>query len=437
MALKAPMLLLLLLGSWRSWSLEYPLAVGTQVLLDATTTAVGGFPMLSRFELWVLDERKEGVFDSVWATYAAAGQPGESLAGAIPVSLKKDGGKEFPMEREATYKLQEQVESFVPTLPPRFDRVWRGPASVTGWYSSYQPIEVLPDRIRCSFTQYGLDKMDQVYGTETLGEIFFNSRYNWVTEMRFSTKQPSPQGPVVVAQAQVKLRQVLPRDQKWVTERKGEAKEFFNAVRAHDDGLLKANDNLEAATMDLKPVLEVWDRFLAKNPTSRFTKLGQTQFRVLQAQVPALQQLWLTRKRTIGSPAPPWTLSDTQGGTYTSQSFDSPVLLLFWSRANWWSLMALRDAQQIQQAYQSKGLLVLPVNVDATDQEAVQTLSILGIGLTTLRNYPPSLPTACGIPPGYYPSTVLIDRNKRIADVRYGWGEQVAAELKKRIEKAL
>jgi peroxiredoxin len=416
---------------------EYPLSVGSQVLFDVTTTAMGAYPMKWRYELWVVDQRKEGGMDAVWVNYAYVGQPQESLVGAIPLTIKKDGFKEFPMEREVTYSLQEQVESFIPTLPGRFDQIWKGPASVTGWYSSYQPLEVLSDRIRCSFTQYGVDKIDAIVGTETLGEIFFDSRFSWVVEMGFSTKQPSPQGQITVSQAKATLTQVLQRDQNWANERKADATEFFRTVLGHDQALLKANDDLKSATMDLSKMLALWETYLQKNPTSRFVRLAQNQQRSLQSSIPALQQFWAIRKKAIGSPAPPWTLRDTEGGTYSLESFQAPVLLLFWTRTNWWSLMAVRQIQDIQAEYQARGLLVLPVNVDATDQEAVHALTTMGARLTSLRNMDPNLITAYGIPLGAFPSTVLIDRDKRIADVRYGWGKQVVEEIKKRIEKAL
>jgi hypothetical protein len=421
-------------AAFRAEALDYPLAIGTQLIFDVTTTAVGQFPMRWRNELWILDERKSGGFDAIWVTFTGIGTPNETIAGALPFIVQKNGAKEFPMEREATYSLQEQVESFLPTLPDAFDQVWKGPVSVSGWYCSYQPIEVLPDKVRCSFAQYGQNKMDEIVKTETLGEIFFDTRYNWPVELSFTTRQAAGQGQMVVSQANVKLAQVIPRDQAWAAGRKEEAKVFFQALRRHDEELMKANDNLSAATLELAPAFEMWERFLAENTTSRFYRLAQNQFRVLQSSIPALQSLWLQRKRIIGSPAPPWTLSDTDGGSYSLQSIPNPVLLLFWSRTNWWSLVAIQQIQTLMDKYAPQGLIVLPINVDATDQEAKDALSIMGARVTTLRTTDPNLVTSYGIPLGAYPSTVLVGSDKKIVDIRYGWGNQVRLEIEERID---
>jgi peroxiredoxin len=139
----------------------------------------------------------------------------------------------------------------------------------------------------------------------------------------------------------------------------------------------------------------------------------------------------------VGGPSPAWTLKDTQGGTYALQSFPNPILLLFWTRTSWWSLMALRELKEFQNEFQSKGLLILPINVDNTDREATQALTTMGSSVVTLRNTDPNLVMAYGIPLGMYPSTVLIDKDKKIRDVRYGWGNQVKQELMKRIKDLL
>lgn len=428
---------LILLTARAGFALEYPIAVGTHAIFDAHTTVVGQFPTRWRYELWVIDKRKDA-FDAVWAIYSGVGQPNETLAGAVPLTMKADGSKTFPMERQATYSLQEQVESFVPTLPPQFDNVWRGPPSTSGWYCSYQPVEVLADRVRCSFAQYGVDKIDQIAGMETVGEVYFDTRFNWMRELSFTTKQPMMGGAQFsITQAKITLAQVLQRDEKWAAEHKEEAKDFFNVLKEHDETLLKANDRLSDATINLSPTLNLWQKFLEKSVSSRFHQLAKNQYGVLQASIPSLQQIWSQRKSVVGAPSPAWTLKDTQGGTYALQSFPNPILLVFWTRTSWWSLMAIRDLKEFQTEFQGKGLLILPINVDNADQDAIQALTAMGSSVVTLRNTDPNLVMAYGIPLGMYPSSVLIGKDKKIFDVRYGWGNQVKQELKKRIEDLL
>jgi hypothetical protein len=48
--------------------------------------------------------------------------------------------------------------------------------------------------------------------------------------------------------------------------------------------------------------------------------------------------------------------------------------------------MAIRDLKEFQTEFQSKGLLILPINVDNADQDAIQALTTMGSSVVTLRN---------------------------------------------------
>lgn len=438
---------LLAVGVWGlpGAALEYPLQSGLQIIFEATTAAQvapgqSAAPFAWRYELWVLGEREQGKFEAVWVFYNAPRTPQEMMGGALPLTLGKTGEKQFPREREATYKLQETIESFLPDLSgmSAFDKVWKGPVTVRGQYISYQPLDEANGLVRCSFAQYGEDKMDQVIGVLTTGEAFFDPQSHWLREVQVSTTIQTPQGPQTVPQATARLVKVVQKDATWVSKRREEARAFFTALQQHDDQLFAANDDLAAATLTLSTLSSAWETFLNENSVSIFAPLARSHLLSMQAELPILQTLWRARKTLVGKTSPKWTLKDTAGGQVSLETLgDYPVLILFWSRLSWESLLAMRELGKIREDYGPKGLVILPINLDQNDQEAIESLKVMGLNMTTLRNLDPNLLTAYGVPLGMLPSMVVLDRSKKVVDVRYGWGKRVFQELRRRIEGTL
>lgn len=213
---------------------------------------------------------------------------------------------------------------------------------------------------------------------------------------------------------------------------------LFTALQQHDDLLFKANDDLASATITLAPIEQMWQGYLAKGETSIFAPLARNHMLVMKAELPALQGLWLSRKKVVGTPAPGWTLKDTAGAPYSLSTVGvQPVLLLFWSKMSWESLMALRELKEIKATYEPRGLVVLPINLDANDKDATDALTTLGANLITLRNTDPNLLAAYGIPLGVLPSSVILDRTHKIVDVHYGWGKRVFRDLRQRLDAVL
>lgn len=433
------------LGGRAGAALEYPLQSGLQVIFEATTAAQvapgqRAAPFAWRYELWVLGEREAGKFEAIWVFYNAPRTSQEMMGGALPLTLGKSGEKQFPREREATYKLQETIESFLPDLSSitAFDKVWKGALTVRGQYISYQPLGEADGLARCSFAQYGEDKMDQVIGVLTTGEAFFDPQNHWLREVRVSTTIQTPQGPQTVPQANARLAKVVQKDSAWVAKRREEARAFFTALQQHDDQLFAANDDLSAATLTLSSLSSAWETFLNENSVSIFAPLARTHLLSMQTELPILQTLWRTRKALVGKTSPKWTLKDTAGGQVSVETLgDYPVLILFWSRLSWESLLALRELTGIREDYGAKGLVILPINLDQTDEEAIESLEVMGLNMTTLRNQDPNLLTAYGVPLGMLPSMVVLDRAKKVVDVRYGWGKRVFQELRRRVDGTL
>ncbi|MCA9411318.1 MAG: TlpA family protein disulfide reductase [Candidatus Omnitrophica bacterium] len=428
-----------LMSATASHALEYPIKAGMQVIYEATTTVPGQFPTIWRYELWVFDERESGRFDAVWANYTNIGTPQEMISGAIPFGLTKSGAKQFVGEREATYQIHDQVNTYLPDISPitSFEGNWKTPPAVTRWYNSYQVTGQTDQHVQCRFAQYGVNNLDQLVGTQTSGDVFFDKATNWPSEIRVQTTQNTQQGQIQINQ-QVRLTKVINRDEAWISSRKEEAKDFFNVLAQHDQELSKANDNLASATLELAPVFSLWNNWLANNQTSRFYRLGQTQAQVLANTVPILQQFWSKRKSVVGKPAPDWTLPDFTGKQYTLSAIPAqPVLLVFWTKTKWWSLVAMQELVDYQKEFGDKGLVILPIDVDPSPDEAANALKTMGVNLTSLYNTNPAVLEMYGIPLGMFPSTVIIDKNKTIYDVRYGWGNQVSKQIKNRIREAL
>lgn len=431
---------LMLLATGAAQGLEYPFQAGTQVIFDATSVGMGQPAMAIRYELWLLGEREPGKFEAIWVFFNNPRKPEESLAGALLLTIDKYGAKIFPREREVTYILQEAVETFIPDLTQvnAFDKVWKGPPVVTGRYFSYQPLGEENGLVRCSFAQYGEDKMDQIVGVLTSGEAFFDPKANWLKEIRLATTQQTQQGPMIVSNATARLTRVVQKDEQWAAKRREEARAFFVALQQHDDLLFKANDDLSSATITLAPLEQMWQTYLTANQTSIFAALAKNHMQVMKAELPVLQGLWASRKKIVGSGAPSWTLKDPQGTSYSlAQAGQQPVLMVFWSRMSWESLMAIRELKAMKAEYEPRGLLVYPINLDATDKDAIDSLAVLDANMVTLRNTDPNLLSMYGIPIGVLPAAVILDRQHKIADVRYGWGKRVFKELRTRIEAAL
>jgi peroxiredoxin len=433
-------ILLFLFSGLPACGLEYPLKAGTQVIFDATTMGVGTSVLTLRYELWILGEREPGKFEAVWVFFNFPRKPDESLAGAIPLTIDTKGTKTFPREREVTYVLQEAIETFIPDLSgvTAFDKVWKGPITVTGRYFSFQPVGQEGGFVKCSFAQYGEDKMDEVIGVLTTGDAFFDPQTSWLRAIELASNQRTPQGPMVTSRASARLVRVLEKDEAWISKRREEAKNFFTALQKHDDLLYKATDDLTSATLTLTPLEQMWQEYLTKNETSLFLALARSHTVVMKSELPVLQGLWLTRKKVVGTTAPGWSLKDPSGTPYSLATLDQrPVLMVFWSKNSWESLMTIRELKQMKQEYEPRGLQILPVNLDANDQDAIKTLNTLQADLVTLRNTDPNLLAAYGIPLGVLPSAVLLDRNHKIAEVRYGWGKRVMKELREKIELVL
>lgn len=421
-------------------AVEYPLKAGTQVIFDATTMGMGAPPLAIRYELWVLEEREPGKFAAVWVFFNNPRAPEESLAGALPLMIDKMGAKQFPREREVTYVLQETAETFLPDLTPArsFEKVWKGPVTVTGRYFSFEPIGQENNLVRCRFAQYGEDKMDQIVGILTTGDAFFDPKAGWLRSMDLSTTRQTPQGPMIISKASARLTKVVQKDAAWATKRQEEAKTFFTSLQQHDDLLFKANDDLAAATITLSPIEQMWQSYLTQSESSIFAPLARNHMLVMKSELPALQGLWLARKKVVGTPSPGWTLKDTSGSPYSLATVgQQPVFLLFWSKLSWESLMAIRELKEIKATYEPRGLIVLPINLDASDKDATDALTTLGVNLATLRNTDPNLLAAYGIPLGVLPSTVILDRTHKIMDVHYGWGKRVFRDLRQKLEEVL
>lgn len=429
-----------ILGVGAAAAMEYPLEVGVQVVYDVTSSGVNQPMMHIRYEMDIIGLREAGQYEAVWSFKASPGTAQEVLGGAIPLVIGQNGQKQFPMQRQATYLLQEMAESLLPQLPNSFDKAWKGPDLVTGRYYSYSPLPKGPTGMtHCSFAGYGLNNMDQVVGYLTRGEIVFDPRTNFPQSLRFSTVQTQPDGQkTTISQANVTLTSVSKKGSDWAEQRRQEARTFFATISRFDDANLKATTNIAAATVQLEPLRQIWSEYLSTNPSSFFTPLASNHLNMLQMETPVLQQLWMNRKSIVGRAAPTWTLNSLGGSAYSLESMaNRPVVIVFWFRGNWESLMALREAADIQTKYGANGLQVVAINVDQTDQMAREALDILALNqhqMLQLRNTDANLLSQYGITFGL-PATILLDSNHRIVDLQFGWGQRVFQNLRATINQ--
>jgi cytochrome c biogenesis protein CcmG, thiol:disulfide interchange protein DsbE len=116
-----------------------------------------------------------------------------------------------------------------------------------------------------------------------------------------------------------------------------------------------------------------------------------------------------TRPPRIGSPAPDFTVQDSDRTVTLSQLKGQVVVLNFW--ATWCPpcIEEMPSLVQMQQRLKAKGVTVLAVSVDVDENAYREFLKEHGVNLLTVRDADQKAPSLYGS--SKWPETYVIDRN--------------------------
>lgn len=142
------------------------------------------------------------------------------------------------------------------------------------------------------------------------------------------------------------------------------------------------------------------------------------------------------RAAAIGDAAPAFTLPDRDAKAVSLASLRGQVVYLdFW--ASWCGpcRKSFPWMNAMQQKYGSAGLVVVAVNVDKRIADANRFLALVPARFSTVFDDSGATPEAYGVKA--MPSSLLIDRNGKVALVEEGFRDERRAELEARIRALL
>lgn len=142
----------------------------------------------------------------------------------------------------------------------------------------------------------------------------------------------------------------------------------------------------------------------------------------------------------VGKPAPPFTLTTLDGKSVSLASLKGKVVLLdFW--ASWCGpcRKSMPHLEQTYQKYQSKGLVVVGVNVDKESDKAKAFLAKLA--QTVTPSYPLALDANAKVMGAYQvmsmPTAFLIGKDGVVKQKFVGFSDRIAGELEAELSKSL
>jgi thiol-disulfide isomerase/thioredoxin len=123
-----------------------------------------------------------------------------------------------------------------------------------------------------------------------------------------------------------------------------------------------------------------------------------------------------------------WELSDFDGKPHRLRDYCGRVVVLdFWYKGCGWCIKAMPEIKELAQAYKSKGVAVLGMNVDEEDEDALSVIRREQITYTTLKARPVeniyhSGDFGC-------PFFIVLDQTGRVRHVEIGYSKYLARRL--------
>jgi len=132
--------------------------------------------------------------------------------------------------------------------------------------------------------------------------------------------------------------------------------------------------------------------------------------------------VYLARNGAFARPAPNFSLPEVYGGRVDLDSYRGrPVLLVFWTTSCPICQRELPMLSQLAPAFRSKGVTLLPINLDGESQ-AADYLSSNNLNLTSLFDSNNKVARAYSV--GGVPKFVLIDKDGKIRRSSSGWASE-------------
>ena len=132
--------------------------------------------------------------------------------------------------------------------------------------------------------------------------------------------------------------------------------------------------------------------------------------------------VYVARNGAFARPAPNFSLPEVYGGRVDLDSYHGrPVLLVFWTTSCPICQRELPMLSQLAPAFRSKGVTLLPINLDGESQ-AADYLSSNNLNLTSLFDSDYKVARAYSV--GGVPRFVLIDKEGKIRRSSSGWASE-------------
>ena len=123
-----------------------------------------------------------------------------------------------------------------------------------------------------------------------------------------------------------------------------------------------------------------------------------------------------------------WELSDFDGKPHRLRDYRGRVVVLdFWYRGCGWCIKAMPEIKELAQAYKSKGVAVLGMNVDEEDEDALSVIRREQITYTTLKARPAEKIYHSG--DFGCPFFIVLDQTGRVRYVEIGYSKYLARRL--------
>jgi thiol-disulfide isomerase/thioredoxin len=236
--------------------------------------------------------------------------------------------------------------------------------------------------------------------------------------------------------ATVKLVSVSEKPAQWLAELKREADAFFQMQAHYDaqadsfsesqsikecaDRLTMARNSLTIARQSakLEPIREQYAALLKRH----------------DGDAKRCSQKAKGRQELYAAAPADWELSDFDGRPHRLRDYRGRVVVLdFWYKGCGWCIKAMPQIKQLAEAYKSKGVAVLGMNVDEEDEDALSVIRREHPAYATLKARPAekfyrSSDFGC-------PFFIVLDQTGRVRHVETGYSPDLARRLGKVIDR--
>jgi thiol-disulfide isomerase/thioredoxin len=138
--------------------------------------------------------------------------------------------------------------------------------------------------------------------------------------------------------------------------------------------------------------------------------------------------------KVLNKPAPEFSVSDFDGGTWTNQKLKGSVVVLdFWYRGCSWCMKAMPQIKEVVAEFKDKPVHIFGVNVDEKQEDGAFVINKMDLHYPQLKGK--SLVEPFGV--SGYPTLIVIDPEGAVRTFHFGFSPDLKEKLEKNIESLL